>query len=193
MTLLTFRNYDRLFLERVYASSMLRYGTPKKVLNVLRTEWAYRQRITDVRSAPYILLLEPLYYCNLECRLCESAGFFLMRLERMTLARSASSSTIVCWRRFGDYFIQCDPRPRRSDVELVSGAREHRANESPAHLQPAQHECTLITPEMVDEIVSCGFDYRLRRRWHHARNLLRQPRPGVRGRVEDALAGTRRN
>ena len=67
MGLLNFRNRDRLW--QVYAASVLRYGTPKKIANAVRTELAYRRRVADVRSAPYILLLEPLYYCNLECPL----------------------------------------------------------------------------------------------------------------------------
>ncbi len=62
---LHYRNYGRLF--NVYGRSQWKYGSVRKVLNALRTEWAYRRRRDLVRSYPYILFLEPLYYCNLDC------------------------------------------------------------------------------------------------------------------------------
>ena len=34
----------------------------------------HRRRLSVVNSAPYILFLEPLYYCNLDCPLCDKGG-----------------------------------------------------------------------------------------------------------------------
>src|ERR1700722_5990403 len=104
MSLINYRNPGRLW--RVYARSLLRYGSPKKIFNALRTEYAYRRRISDVRSMPYILFLEPLYYCNLDCPLCDrqvfpdarpgkQAGKLSMELFDRLLAEA------------GDYLFQC--------------------------------------------------------------------------------------
>ena len=49
------------------SSSTARRG---RCWNALRTEWAYRNRRIDVRTPPYILFIEPIYYCNLKCPLC---------------------------------------------------------------------------------------------------------------------------
>ncbi len=70
---LNYRDYGRLW--NVYFTSLLRYSTPKKILNALQTEYAYRKRLSYVPSAPYILFLEPLYYCNLNCPLCDRQIF----------------------------------------------------------------------------------------------------------------------
>src|SRR5689334_14859927 len=65
-----FNYVDRGRLLKVYGRSVLKYGTPRKIWNALRTEWAYRTRRIDVRTPPYILFIEPIYYCNLKCPLC---------------------------------------------------------------------------------------------------------------------------
>src|ERR1700712_5305243 len=73
MGLFNYRDHGRLW--RVYGRSVMRYGSIKKFINAARTEWAYRRRVADVRSSPYILFLEPLYYCNLDCPLCDRQIF----------------------------------------------------------------------------------------------------------------------
>ena len=75
--MLNYKNYGRLW--RVYGRSVFKYGTLPKIWNALRTESAYRKRQIDVTSSPYILNVEPLYYCNLECPLCDRQGFNLAR------------------------------------------------------------------------------------------------------------------
>jgi MoaA/NifB/PqqE/SkfB family radical SAM enzyme len=186
MNLLNFRNYDRLW--RVYGSSVLRYGTPKKVINALRTEFAYRRRVADVRSAPYILLLEPLYYCNLECPLCDRQVFAEARKN------DAGKLSLALYDRvldeIGDYLFQCqifgqgEPTMNwRLTREIIERTHRRRI------YTLLSTNCTLITPQMAEEVVGCGLDYLV-----CAVDGLNQESYGtyrVGGRVEDALAGMR--
>src|SRR5665213_2675833 len=55
---------------RVDVKSILRYSTPRKFFNALRTEWLFRRHVSDVTVRPYVMVVEPLYYCNLSCPLC---------------------------------------------------------------------------------------------------------------------------
>ena len=73
MSLVNYRNYGRLWC--VYGRSLVKYSTPKKIVNAMKTEYAYRRRISDVRSAPFILFFEPLYHCNLQLPTLGLAAF----------------------------------------------------------------------------------------------------------------------
>jgi MoaA/NifB/PqqE/SkfB family radical SAM enzyme len=186
MGLLNFRNYDRLW--GVYGASVMRYGTPKKVLNALRTEWSYRQRVTDVRSAPYILLLEPLYYCNLECPLCDRQVFAEARKN------DAGKIDLELYERLleeiGDYLFQCQIFGQgeatmnwRLTREIVERTHRRRI------YTLLSTNCTLITPDMAEDMVSCGLDYLV-----CAIDGITQESYGtyrVGGRVDDALDGMR--
>lgn len=186
MNLVHFHNYSRLW--RVYGASVLRYGSRTKLINALRTEWAYRRRVVDVRSAPYILLLEPLYYCNLECPLCDRQVFAEARQN------DAGKLSLELYDRLldelGDYLFQCqifgqgEPTMNwRLTREIL--VRTHRRR----IFTLLSTNCTLITPQMAAEIVSCGLDYLV-----CAIDGLTQESYGeyrVGGRVEDAMAGMR--
>ena len=157
MSLINYRNPGRLW--RVYARSLLRYGSPKKIFNALRTEYAYRRRISDVRSMPYILFLEPLYYCNLDCPLCDrqvfpdarpgkQAGKLSMELFDRLLAEA------------GDYLFQCqifgqgEPLldwPRTA--QIIEKCRRRRI------FTLLSTNCTLVTPNIAAEVVASGLDH----------------------------------
>jgi MoaA/NifB/PqqE/SkfB family radical SAM enzyme len=186
MGLLNFRNYDRFW--RVYGASVVRYGTSIKMLNALRTELAYRRRVVDVRSAPYILLLEPLYYCNLECPLCDRQVFASAR------DNDAGKLSLDLYDRLldeiGDYLFQCqifgqgEPtmnwRLTRQILERTHRRRIYTLLST---------NCTLITPQMAEEIVRCGLDYLVCAVDGLTQESYAMYRVG--GRVEDAMAGMR--
>jgi MoaA/NifB/PqqE/SkfB family radical SAM enzyme len=186
MVSLNFRNRDRLW--RVYGASVLRYGTPKKIANAVRTELAYRRRVVDVRSAPYLLLLEPLYYCNLECPLCDRQVFAQARKDDAGKLSLALYDRLL--EEIGDYLFQCqifgqgEPTMNwRLTREIIERTHRRRI------YTLLSTNCTLITPQMADEIVSCGLDYLV-----CAVDGLSQQSYGayrVGGRIEDALAGMR--
>src|SRR4051794_9085148 len=103
MSFLNYKNYGRLW--RVYGRALLRYGSLTKLLNALRTEVAYRRRVADVRSAPFILFLEPLYYCNLDCPLCDRQVF--PEARKKDAGRLSLELFDRILNEVGDYLFQC--------------------------------------------------------------------------------------
>jgi len=157
MGLLNYRDYGRLY--KVYGRSLLRYGTSRKVINALRTEYAYRRRISDVRSAPYILFLEPLYYCNLDCPLCDRQVFPDARK-----GKNAGRLPLDLFDRLldevGDYLFQCqifgqgepllDWKLSRKFIERSHARRIFTLLST---------NSTLIKPQVAEELVTCGLDH----------------------------------
>jgi MoaA/NifB/PqqE/SkfB family radical SAM enzyme len=186
MELVYFRNYDRLW--RVYGSSVLRYGTLTKLANALRTEWAYHRRVTDVRSAPYILLLEPLYYCNLECPLCDRQVFAEARKNDAGKLNLALYDRLLD--EIGDYLFQCQIFGQGEATMNWRLTREIIERTHRRHIYTLlSTNCTLITSEMADEMVSCGLDYLVCAVDGITQESYEVYRVG--GRIEDALGGMR--
>ena len=156
MNLLNYQNPGRLW--RVYGRSLLRYGSPKKIWNALRTELAYRSRRIDVRSMPYILFLEPLYYCNLDCPLCDRQVFPDARKN------DAGKLSMELFDRLldeaGDYLFQCqifgqgepllDWQRTRQIIE-----KSHRRR----IFTLLSTNCTLVTPKIAEEVIASGLDH----------------------------------
>jgi MoaA/NifB/PqqE/SkfB family radical SAM enzyme len=156
MSLLNYRNYGRLW--RVYGRSTVRYGSVKKVWNALRTEMAYRTRVTDVRSKPFILFLEPLYYCNLDCPLCDRQAFPDARTN------DAGRLSIELYDRIleevGDYLFQCQIFGQGEPMldwkltkQIIDKAHKRRI------FTLVSTNSTLITPKIAEEVVDCGLDH----------------------------------
>lgn len=154
--MLNYKNYGRLWL--VYGRSIFRYFSLRKTLNALKTEFAYRRRHTDVKSLPYLLSIEPLYYCNLVCPLCDRQGFHDARREDAGRLPLEVLDKILD--ELGAYLWQCQifglgeplldwPRTKA----IVQRARERRV------FTLVSTNCTLVTPEMADDIVTSGLDH----------------------------------
>ena len=154
-------NYiDRGRLWRVYGRSVVRYGTPRKLLNAARTEWAYRRRRVDVRTPPYVLFIEPLYYCNLKCPLCPREQRPDARKGRAEAGRLPLDLIDQVFEEIGPYLFQCHifgngepmldwPRTRH----IVRAARRRRV------FTLVSTNCTTITPEVAEDVVTSGLDY----------------------------------
>jgi MoaA/NifB/PqqE/SkfB family radical SAM enzyme len=154
--LVKYRSYGRLL--RVYGRSLIKYGSPRKIVNALRTEMAYRRRQSDVRSYPYILFLEPLYYCNLDCPLCDrqifpdarenSAGKLSLELFDRLLAEA------------GKYLFQCQIFGQGEPLldwartkYIIEQCHERRI------FTLMSTNCTLVTPQNAKEVVASGLDH----------------------------------
>jgi pyruvate-formate lyase-activating enzyme len=187
-SLLNYRNYGRLW--RVYGRSALRYLTVRKLANALRTEWAYRRRIADVRSYPYILFLEPLYYCNLDCPLCDRQIFPDARKGREAAGKLSLELFDRLLEEAGDYLFQCQIFGQGEP--LLDWAR------SKAIIQKCHDRriftllstnCTLITPKTADDLVTCGLDHLVCAIDGISQQSYEKYRVG--GKVDVALAGMR--
>jgi MoaA/NifB/PqqE/SkfB family radical SAM enzyme len=156
--MLNYKNHGRLW--RVYVRSLIRYGTVPKFWNALRTELAYRRRQVDVRSAPYFINVEPLYYCNLACPLCDRQGFAGARRSKSQAGRLPLELFDRILDEVGDYLWQCHifglgepfidwPLTR----QIIEKAHRRRI------FTLVSTNCTLMTPEVAAEVVTCGLDH----------------------------------
>jgi MoaA/NifB/PqqE/SkfB family radical SAM enzyme len=156
MQLFNYVNYGRLW--RVYGKSVLRYSSGRKIWNALRTEWAYRRRRIDVKTPPYILFIEPIYYCNLDCPLCPR--------QKQPDARSDDKSRLPLdllekiFDEIGDYLYQC--QIFGNGEPMLDWPRTKAVIES-AHRRRiytlVSTNCTIMTPKIADEVVTSGLDY----------------------------------
>jgi len=183
---LNYRDYGRLW--NVYLTSLLRYSTPKKILNALQTEYAYRRRLSYVRSAPYILFLEPLYYCNLNCPLCDRQIFPDARQKDAGRLSLELYDKIL--EEIGDFLFQCQIFGQGEPLMDWHGTQEiirrtHQRN----IFTLVSTNCTLVTPTIAHEIVSSGLDYLVCAIDGITQESYSKYRIG--GKVEEAIAGLR--
>lgn len=154
--MLNYKNYGR--LGRVYGRSALRYSTPKKILNALRIEFAYRRRQADVSSYPYLLNIEPLYYCNLECPLCDRQIFPWARQK--DAGKLPLEIIDKIFDEVGDYLYQCQifgqgeplldwPRTQY----IIEQARARRI------FTLLSTNCTIMNPQLGRDVVASGLNY----------------------------------
>jgi MoaA/NifB/PqqE/SkfB family radical SAM enzyme len=187
MGLLNYRNYGRLW--RVYGRSLVRYGSVRKIANALRTEYAYRRRLSDVRSAPYILFLEPLYYCNLDCPLCDRQLFPNARQG------DAGRLTLDLYDRIldevGDSLFQCQIFGQGEPLldwpltrQIVERSHRRRI------FTLISTNCTLVRPDIAQELVTCGLDHLVCAIDGISQESYQTYRVG--GKVADALEGLER-
>lgn len=99
-----------------YIRPLLRYGTPRKLANVLRIEAELRQRKVVLRGRPYYYLIDVCNVCNLRCPLCptglESLGRYqgMMSLAeyRQILDKVAPYALVASLYNHGEPFLNKD-------------------------------------------------------------------------------------
>jgi MoaA/NifB/PqqE/SkfB family radical SAM enzyme len=180
-------NYKNSFrLRHVHARSVLRDPSPRKFLNAVRTEWAYRRRRAASGSKPYILFIEPLYYCNLRCPLCP-------RQQDAYRGEAAKLDLGVIERVFdelGPYLYQChifgngEPTLDWDRTQaIIDRARRDRV------FTVVSTNATLVTPKLARRIVTGGLDYLIVAIDGISQESYERYRVG--GRLDDALHGLR--
>jgi sulfatase maturation enzyme AslB (radical SAM superfamily) len=188
LSLLKYRNPGRVW--RVYGRSVLRYGSPRKLINALRTEYAYRRRVDDVKSMPFILFLEPLYYCNLDCPLCDRQIYPDARLggEAGKLSLEVFDRVLE---EAGDYLFQVQIYGQGEP--LLDPARTCRIIEK-SHRRRIftlmSTNCTLVKPAVAEAVVANGLDHLVCAIDGITQESYERYRTG--GSVEAALDGLRR-
>jgi MoaA/NifB/PqqE/SkfB family radical SAM enzyme len=188
MKLLNYRNPGRVW--RVYGRSVLRYSSPRKIINALRTEYAYRTRADQVPSMPFVLFLEPLYYCNLDCPLCDRQIFPDVRH-----GKEAGKLSLELYDRIldevGDYLYQCQIYGQGEP--LLDWARTRQIIEKSHRRQIftlMSTNCTLVKPKVAEEVVGSGLDHVVCAIDGLTQESYERYRTG--GCVEDAMDGMRR-
>lgn len=184
--MINYRNYGRLW--RVYGQSLVRYGTPRKFKNALLTEYAYRRRRARVKTTPYLLFVEPLYYCNLSCPLCQRQAYAGAR------SRDAGKLPLETFDKvldeIGADLFQCHIFGLGEPLidwpltkEIVERAHKKRI------FTLVSTNATLITPEMADDIVNSDLDHLVCAIDGISQASYAAYRVG--GQVEDAINGLR--
>jgi MoaA/NifB/PqqE/SkfB family radical SAM enzyme len=150
--------YGRLW--RVDARSLLRYGTPRKVANALRTELAFRRHVSDVSVRPYMLVVEPLYYCNLRCPLCVRETAPHARRGKEEAGKLPLDLFDQVLDELGPYLFQCQIFGNGEPLLDWNRTREiiRRAHARRIYTLMSSN-CTLITERLADEIVASELDY----------------------------------
>ncbi len=66
-----------------HVPKILRYGTPKKIANIMLAEWELRQQKTILRCKPYYYIIDICNVCNLRCPLCPTGNTTIARTQAM--------------------------------------------------------------------------------------------------------------
>ena len=185
--MLNFRNYGRLW--RVYGRSIVGYGSFRKLWNAFLNELAYQRRQENVKSRPYLLFVEPLYLCNLQCPLCDRQK---MPNDRAPGARKLSLAIYdKVLDELGDYLLQCHIFGLGEPLidwgltrEVIRRAHRRRI------FTLVSTNCTLVTDDIAAEAVSSGLDYLVCAIDGVSQESYAKYRIG--GKVHDALAGLER-
>jgi radical SAM protein with 4Fe4S-binding SPASM domain len=70
-------------------SILHRYGTPRKIKNILLTKFSKYLKLTKVLGYPTTLMLEPTNFCNLNCPLCPTgAGLIKRKKEALSIKKA---------------------------------------------------------------------------------------------------------
>jgi organic radical activating enzyme len=190
MNFLNYRNPgNNMRLWRVYANSVLQYGSIKKITNALHTELAYRRLDIFVKSRPYILFVEPLYYCNLQCPLCDRQVFAEAR------DNDAGKLSLPLYDRvldeLGDYLFQCQIFGQGEPLMNWALTRQIIERTHARRIFTyVSTNCTLLDDEIAEEIVDSGLDYLVCAIDGATQESYEAYRVG--GNVDDAIGGLRR-
>ena len=84
-------NRAQSFLKRIpqytrqarHLRSVIQHGTPRKWINLARVELERKLRRIELKSLPYLLIIDPCNYCNLKCPLCPTGIGELGRQQAM--------------------------------------------------------------------------------------------------------------
>jgi sulfatase maturation enzyme AslB (radical SAM superfamily) len=145
-------------LRSMYLRSVLEYSTPKKLLNALRTEISYRRKSLKVGSKPFILLLEPLYYCNLDCPLCDRQIFPDARKNDAGMMSLELYDRILD--QVGPYLFQCQIFGQGEPLMNWKLTREIIARTHARHIfTMISTNATLITAQKAEELVASDLDH----------------------------------
>jgi len=66
-----------------HITSVLQHGSLRKITNLIQVEWERKLKRIEIKGRPYILIIDPCNYCNLQCPLCPTGIHELGRPQSM--------------------------------------------------------------------------------------------------------------
>ncbi len=147
--------YSPVTIKRLLRSFNLirRYGTARKIDNLVRAELSYRRREVEVRHLPYLFRVDPTTRCTLACPYCWRMQKPPLPTADLSLANFAASFApfadmclLVGFQMFGE------PTLNPALPSMIEHA--HRAGAATyvsTNLQMPQHET-------IDRLLACGLD-----------------------------------
>ena len=169
-----------------HVQQLLRHGTPRKLLNLARAEWALRRGHTELASMPYIYIIDPCNVCNLRCPLCPTGNQTSDRPKKM-MALECDEAIIEQVR---DYAIEAILHnwgesllhPRILDM-IRSAARANIGTSVSSHLNH-------VSDAMIDGLIDSGLEHLTASIDGATQPVYEQYR--VRGNLADALSAVER-
>lgn len=138
-----------------HLQQLLRHGTPRRLVNMARAEWALRTGQTRLGSLPYIYIIDPCNVCNLRCPLCPTGNETQDRPKKMMSFECYTSiidqvrpyAVEVILHNWGESLLH----PRIFDMIRYTGARNIGTTVS-SHLNG-------VTDEMIEKLIGSGLEH----------------------------------
>jgi MoaA/NifB/PqqE/SkfB family radical SAM enzyme len=122
------------------------------------TETSYRRKAIKVGSKPFILLLEPLHYCNLDCPLCDRQIFPDVRKNDAGMMSLELYDRILD--QVGPYLFQCQLFGQGEPLMNWKLTREIIARTHARNIfTMISTNATLITALKAEELVASDLDH----------------------------------
>lgn len=145
---------------RRHLAALMRYGTPRKFINIARAEMDRIRGREVVSGRPYMLIIDPLNVCNLKCPLCPTGKGELplkngrMRREQFEtlIDELAPHAVKVMLYNWGEPFLHPDiiPMIRHAHRRRIATALSTNLN-----LLPAEGAEAVVRSGLDEMIVSC--------------------------------------
>ena len=138
-----------------YVPKILRYGTPRKIANIIMAEAKLRLQKTVLRCLPYYYIIDICNVCNLRCPLCPTGNTKIARKQDMLtldqykgiFEKVKDYALVVSIYNHGEPFLNPDA------FSIIEHTRQNRVGTN------ASSNLTWPKPVDVSDIVRSGLDY----------------------------------
>jgi MoaA/NifB/PqqE/SkfB family radical SAM enzyme len=138
-----------------YVPKILRYGTPRKIANIMTAEAELRLQKTVLRGLPYYYIIDICNVCNLRCPLCPTGNTKIARKQDMLsldqykeiFNKVKDYALVVSIYNHGEPFLNPDA------FAIIEHTKRNRVGTN------ASSNLTWPQPVDVREIVRSGLDY----------------------------------
>jgi len=138
-----------------YIPKIIRYGTPRKIANIMVAEIELRLQKTVLRSLPYYYIIDICNVCNLRCPLCPTGNNKIGRIQDMLSLEKYKEmfnkvkdyALVVSLYNHGEPFLNPDV------FDIIAHTKQNRVGTN------VSSNLTWPQPVDVREIVKSGLDY----------------------------------